>query len=175
MPRHIVLVGMMGAGKTTVGLWLSKAKSIPFYDLDHLIEGKERATIPEIFASKGVEYFREQEREIVKQVAYSSPGIVATGGGTLLNPSNLWLLKRYGRLFYLQASLDLLWTRLKNKTDRPLLLGKEPKVILEKLLKEREVLYKEADIEIAVDGRTVEELGELLWSYWETMEKTDPR
>ncbi|TFE68207.1 shikimate kinase [Methylacidiphilum caldifontis] len=173
MPRHIVLVGMMGAGKTSVGLWLAKAKAIPLYDLDQLIEEKEGKTIPQIFATEGVEYFREKEMELVNQIVSYPPGVVATGGGTLINPLNFMLLKRHGRLFYLQASLDLLWVRLKDKTDRPLLLGKEPKITLERLLKERESLYKAADIEIAVEGKTVEQLGELLWNYWEKMEKTN--
>ncbi|KIE58951.1 shikimate kinase [Methylacidiphilum kamchatkense Kam1] len=166
MPRHIVLVGMMGAGKSSVGSWLSQEKAIPFYDLDRMIEEAEKATIAEIFATKGGEYFRKKEMEMVYQVISSPPGVIATGGGTLLNPSNLSLLKEHGFLFYLQASLELLWSRLQDKTDRPLLFGKNPKMTLEKLLKERESLYKAADMEIEVDGKSIEQLGELLWSHW---------
>jgi shikimate kinase len=118
---HVWLIGMMGSGKSTVGRLLADRVGRPFYDTDELIEQTGDASIPEIFAGEGESGFRERERWIVEDVASRPPGIVATGGGIILDPANVEAMRRSGTIVLLAVDVEILTRRLGYCDDRPLL------------------------------------------------------
>ena len=120
---HVWLIGMMGSGKTTVGRLLAQRAERPFYDTDELVSLAEDASIPEIFAKEGESGFRAREASIVEDVASREPGIVATGGGVVVDPTNVATMQRSGIVVYLAADVDDLRRRLGADDDRPLLAG----------------------------------------------------
>ena len=156
---NIVLCGMMGSGKSTVGKALSRLTGKPFVDTDTLIEEKY-GSINEIFAKKGEAYFRDLERQAVKELALKDGLIIATGGGLVLRQENADLLKQNGRIVYLQAELSTLRERLSGDTKRPLLQSGR----LEELLEKRAPVYESAaDFTVQADGKTPEEIaGEII-------------
>ena len=139
--KNIVLVGLMGAGKTTVGKILAEKLKKEFIDTDELIVKEEKKSINEIFAQSGEKYFREIEKNIIEKVSQFSNKVISIGGGALENFENISNLKRNGILFYLKADIDTLEQRLKNATDRPLLKNIELKEKLTELLNKREKNY----------------------------------
>jgi shikimate kinase len=139
--KNIVLVGLMGAGKTTVGKILSEKLKREFIDTDEMIVKSEKKSINEIFAQNGEKYFRELEKNIVLKVSQMVDKIISVGGGALENSENVSNLKHNGILFYLKADVDTLEKRLKNATDRPLLKNTMLKEKLTELLNKREKNY----------------------------------
>lgn len=120
---HVWLIGMMGSGKSTVGRLVADHLGRPFYDTDELVEQAENASIPEIFGEDGESGFREKEKWIVEEVVSRPPGIVATGGGVVLDPENVATMRRSGTVVYLAADIDALSRRLEQADGRPLLAG----------------------------------------------------
>ncbi|MBI4394662.1 MAG: shikimate kinase [Candidatus Omnitrophica bacterium] len=141
--KNIYLVGMMGSGKTTSGKALAKLLSLPFVDLDDQIIGREGKSINEIFQSKGEPHFREIETELLFQVSERPNQVVATGGGIVINALNRERMKNTGIVVYLKTSLDILWERVREKKDRPLLQSVDPKKSLADLFYSRTPLYEE--------------------------------
>lgn len=141
--KNVYLIGMMGSGKTTTGRALAKLLSIPFVDLDDRIVQKAGRSINEIFKDQGERYFRDLETEALKNVSKSSNQIVATGGGIVINPENRTRLKETGLVIYLKTSTDVLWERVKEKKDRPLLATSNPKQTFLELFQSRTPLYVE--------------------------------
>ena len=141
--KHIILIGFMGTGKSTVGARLAEVLSLPFIDTDQQLELKEHLTIPEIFQEKGEEYFRLLESEVLKEVTQrQQPLVISTGGGIILARSNREILAGCNTVL-LEASVEELYTRVKNNADRPLLSAdKDLLVRIRELLASREDLYK---------------------------------
>ena len=151
MPR-IVLVGPMGAGKTTVGQLLSKKLRLPFKDTDAEIEARTGADIPWIFDVEGEAGFRDRETQVLKDLLSDAVGVIATGGGIVMREENRALLKSVD-VIYLKASLDEQLRRTANDRKRPLLQADDPKAVLQRLMSLRDPLYREvATRVIETDG-----------------------
>ncbi|MDD3594150.1 MAG: shikimate kinase [Candidatus Gastranaerophilales bacterium] len=154
MPKNIVLTGMMGAGKTTVGRLLKMSLRKDFVDIDTEIEKEAGKTIVEIFECYGEELFRKLEHKIILNFSRESDIIISIGGGALENEENYINLSSNGVLFYLQASAEELYERVKHDKNRPLLKTLKPKDTLEKLLKKREERYLLSDEVIETSGKS---------------------
>jgi shikimate kinase len=147
--RSIVLVGMMGVGKSSVGRRLAGRLSIPFVDADSEIEKAAGMTIPEIFARHGEAYFRSGEARVLARLLESGPQVLATGGGAFMNPDTRALVALKGVSVWLNADLDVLLRRTsKRRSDRPLLQTDDPAETLRALLAEREPTYALADLTV---------------------------
>ncbi len=143
LPGSIFLVGLMGAGKTSVGRLLAKRFGKTFYDCDQEIERRTGVKIPVIFEIEGEAGFRARETSVLKQLAALDDIVLATGGGAVLDEQNRQVLMRYGTVVYLRASLDDLWLRTRHDRNRPLLRTADPRAKLEELFAERDPLYRE--------------------------------
>ena len=139
--ENIYLIGLMGAGKTTIGRQLARALKLPFYDSDKAIEENTGVDIPTIFEFEGEQGFRDREEKMLKQLTKMQGIILATGGGSVLRAENRKLLKENGFVVYLQCSVDKILERTRRDTQRPLLNTENPKERIESLLTEREPLY----------------------------------
>ncbi|AGT08667.1 shikimate kinase [Paracoccus aminophilus] len=148
MRRNIVLIGMMGAGKTAVGTDLAKRLQVPFIDTDAEIERAATMSITEIFARDGEAFFRARESEVLSRMLSGRPSIISTGGGAFIQPQNRELIRGKGISIWLDCDLETLWHRVKLRPTRPLLLTADPKGTLERLLAERRPVYAEADLTV---------------------------
>ena len=126
MQNNIVLVGLMGAGKTTIGRLLAKAFSLPFVDSDHEIEARTGVKVPIIFEIEGEEGFRLREAHVVAELAQRQGLVIATGGGAVLNPASRTALHDCGVVVYLHAQPNDLWLRTRHDQNRPLLRATDP-------------------------------------------------
>ncbi len=150
--RNIVLVGFMGTGKTTVGRLLSEQIGMPLVDMDSMIEERAGKSITNIFAQDGEPYFRELEREMVKELATQSGQVVSTGGGIVLNPDNISDFEKTGLVVCLLADAETVLDRVRHDSSRPLLAGDKEAKIAE-LLKTRKPLYEAITHCIDTSGR----------------------
>lgn len=150
--RNIVLIGMMGAGKSAVGAELSRRLGVPLRDTDAEIVRAAAMSIPEIFARDGEAFFRARESEVLARVLRDPASIVSTGGGAWMNPANRDLVARSGVSVWLDVPLPVLWQRVRHRPTRPLLQTPDPRGTLERLLTERTPVYALAEIAVAVDG-----------------------
>ena len=148
---NVFLIGMMGAGKTTVGLLLAEQLGYSFVDTDVLIEKVAGKTINEIFAEDGEEDFREIEARVLSELAAHTRLTIATGGGIVLRRFN-WSYLHQGLIVWLDAPVEVLVNRLQNDTARPLLQKANPAQALQKLLDQRRSLYAEADLRIPLNA-----------------------
>ncbi len=149
---NIVLSGFMGSGKTTVGRRLAAALDMQFVDMDLYIEKKTGMTVKEIFAEYGELHFRALETETVKELAQSNHFVIATGGGTLMQPQNVeGFHQGGGTIYYLDVPLAALQERLKNDKRRPLLQTPDRRAVIERLLNERRPKYL-ASADVIVDA-----------------------
>jgi shikimate kinase len=151
--RSIVLVGLMGAGKTTIGRRLAARLKLPFADADHEIEQAAGQTIPEIFEEHGEQYFRDGERRVIDRLLQEEPRVLATGGGAYMNEATRDAIARQGISLWLRADVDLLLKRVRRRNNRPLLKTGNPEAVMRKLVDERYPVYAGADI--VVDSRDV--------------------
>ena len=156
--KNLVLIGMMGSGKSTIGARVAQLLHLPFYDVDKEIEKKAHNTISEIFQQEGEVAFRELEYEIIQQLAAQSPGVIATGGGAFIEKRNQEILKKNGIIFYLNASAETLFHRVKQTTHRPLLQTEDPLHRLKDLLEKRRTSYERADYQIDVEKQSLAEI-----------------
>ena len=143
IPGSIFLVGLMGAGKTSVGRLLAKRFGKTFYDCDQEIERRTGVKIPVIFEIEGEAGFRAREATVLKELAGLNDIVLATGGGAVLREDNRQVLKNNGTVVYLRASLDDLWQRTRHDRNRPLLRTPDPRAKLEELFAQRDPLYRE--------------------------------
>lgn len=147
--RSIILIGMMGSGKTTVGKELSRLTGLPLLDMDSIIEEQLGKPIPEIFRESGESHFRALETALLRYIE-SSPhapygsAIISTGGGVVLSPVNRIILKRIGFVTWLDVDADVVLERTSRATNRPLLNRDNPKAIIEQLIEQRSHLYADA-------------------------------
>ena len=151
----VFLIGMMGAGKSTVGRHLAKALNYKFLDTDQLIEKQENRTIEAIFKESGESYFRNLERDIINQFD-NKTCVYSTGGGLPIYNKNIDKLKDIGQVIYLKTSTgELLKNRIKNNSSRPMF---QDAISFENLFKQREPIYYEADFVVTTDFKTPEEI-----------------
>ena len=146
--RSVVLVGMMGAGKTSVGKRLAAKLGLPFVDADAEIEAGAQLTISEIFERFGEAYFREGERKVIARLLTSGPMVLATGGGAFMNATTRENIARHGVSIWLKPSFEVLLARVRKKSNRPLLKTADPERTLRQLLDERSPVYALADYTI---------------------------
>jgi shikimate kinase len=152
-PKTIALVGLMGAGKTSIGRRLAQRLGLPFIDADTEIETAAGTTIEEIFQRHGEAAFRDGERRVIARLLDQPPHVLATGGGAFMDPSTRALLKARSITVWLRADLELMLARVARRNNRPLLKAGEPRRVLERLIAERYPTYAEADITVdSIDG-----------------------
>ncbi len=149
MTKNIVLIGFMGTGKSSCGKALATRLGSAFIDLDKYIETKEKMSIPEIFAAKGEAYFREKEREAVREVVGRKGAVIATGGGTIKDEENFAALKNRGVIVCLTADVDTILARTSRRGERPVLDGQaDRRKGIEELLASRQAMYARADYSV---------------------------
>jgi shikimate kinase len=147
-PRTVTLVGMMGAGKSSIGRRLALRLGIPFVDADVEIEKAAGMTINDIFAVRGEAEFRAGEARVILRLLESGPQVLATGGGAFTNPDTRTAIGAKGISIWLKAEFDVLMKRIKRRHDRPLLKTDDPGATLRKLLEERDPVYALADLTV---------------------------
>ena len=152
-PRSVVLIGLMGAGKTAVGRRLANRLDLPFIDADGEIEVAAGASISEIFAEHGEAYFRQGERKVIARLLENGPQVLATGGGAYMNPDTRANIKAHGLSVWLKADIKVLMKRVGRRDNRPLLAAGDPEKVMKKLMEERYPIYAEADV--TVESRDV--------------------
>lgn len=156
MADNIFLVGLMGAGKTTIGRLLAKHLHKTFYDSDHEIERRTGVNIPLIFEVEGEAGFRKRESAVIEELVHKDNIVLATGGGAVLALNNRESLKRNGVVIYLRANVHELWQRTRNDKNRPLLQSMDPLTKLKQLFTERDPIYTEVATHIIeTEGETV--------------------
>ena len=153
LTKTVVLVGMMGCGKTAVGSELSRQLQVPFLDSDAEIEKAANAPVAEIFARDGEAFFRDKETLVLKRLLLGPPCILSTGGGAFLAARNRDLITRHGVSVWLDAPLDVLWARVRHKTTRPLLMTDNPKQTFTDLYTKRQPSYALANLSVSADGK----------------------
>lgn len=146
--QTIVLVGLMGAGKTTVGRRLARRLGLEFADSDFEIEKAAQMTVGDIFSTYGEDYFRAGERRVISRLMDGPPRVLATGGGAFVNAETRTLMKEKSITIWLDAALDVLVERTSRRDTRPLLQEGNPEETLKKLLAERGPVYAQADIKV---------------------------
>ncbi|MDI7862581.1 shikimate kinase [Rhizobiaceae bacterium n13] len=146
--RNLILVGLMGAGKSAIGRMTASRLGIPFIDTDAEIERVSRMTISELFAAYGEEEFRALETRVIKRLLKSGPRVVSTGGGAFINERTRRQIKRGGLSIWLRAELDILWERVNKRDTRPLLKTENPRQTLENLMNARYPVYADADLTV---------------------------
>lgn len=153
---NVFLVGPMGAGKSTIGRHLARVLGQRFVDADREIETRTGASISLIFDLEGEAGFRRRESAVIAELAASNGLVVATGGGAVLDPANRSALRQRGTVVYLHAPLDVLVRRTRRDRDRPLLQTADPRASLERIVRDRDPLYRDvADLVIETDHRSV--------------------
>ncbi|MCA8870141.1 MAG: shikimate kinase [Rhodobacteraceae bacterium] len=161
LTRTVVMVGMMGAGKTAVGTALARLLGVAIVDSDAEIELAANMRIAEIFEKYGEAFFRDRESRVLARLLDGEPSVLSTGGGAFLDPNNRQMIADKGLAVWLKADLDLLWARVRHKTTRPLLQVPEPKARLSSLLAEREPCYSRAGLVVEAEPNlSVQEMAE---------------
>ena len=146
--RSIVLVGMMGVGKTTIGRRLAPRLGLPFCDADEEIEKAAGMSVSELFAAHGEPSFRSGEAQVIARLLSDTPIVLATGGGAFMNPATRALVRAKALSVWIQADLDVIVERATRRPTRPLLQNGDPREILNRLMNERRPFYEEADVTI---------------------------
>ena len=151
--RSVVLIGMMGAGKSTVGRRLALRLRLPFVDADTEIETAAAMSIPDIFETHGEPHFRDGEARVISRLLAGGPLVLATGGGAYLRESTRQRIAAAGVSLWLKAEADVIMRRVRRRADRPLLQAADPAAVVAKLIGERHPLYEQSDI--MIDSRDV--------------------
>lgn len=147
-PRSVVLVGMMGAGKSSVGRKLGQRLALAFVDADVAIEEAAGMSIPDIFETRGEAEFRAGEARVIARLLEGGPQVLATGGGAYMNRETQDVIRRRGIAVWLKADFDVLMRRIRRRTDRPLLRTADPAATLQDLMDKRYPVYSLADLTI---------------------------
>ncbi|MDV7141553.1 shikimate kinase [Tropicimonas sp. TH_r6] len=168
LKKTVVLVGMMGAGKTAVGTALAARLGVPFLDSDAEIVAAAQMPIAEIFTRDGEVFFRDREAEVISRLLDGAPGILSTGGGAFLAERNRQMIHERGVSVLLDADIDLLWNRVKHKETRPLLRTSDPRATLEEIFTVRAPIYALADL--AVPARPEYAIADMVGKVIEALE-----
>jgi shikimate kinase len=161
--QSIVLIGFMGAGKSSTGRALARRTGLPRFDTDEMVSARFDLPVTEIFARFGEEKFRDAETEALEQLADAAPAIIVTGGGIVLRTANVRLLQQLGKIVSLEADEETLFRRISRRATRPLLHTENPRATLVKLLRVREPLYREAaDVRLDTSRLTHDEVAEAI-------------
>ena len=159
--KNIVLIGLMGSGKSAIGRTIAKKLERRFIDTDRFLERKIGKTIAEVFNQDGETTFRTLEKEIIKKVSQYIGIVIATGGGVIKDPENFKHLKQSGWIIALYASPDTLYKRIAGKRIRPLLLNQEdPIKKLEEISNERKIMYAQADFQIDTENKEINDIAD---------------
>lgn len=148
LKRTVVLVGMMGSGKTAIGKALALRLGVPFLDSDAAIEEAAQASIAEIFARDGEAFFRDREAEVIARLLTGAPAVLSTGGGAFMAERNRLAISAMGVSVWLDVPLDVLWERVRHKETRPLLKTADPRGTLAGLYEMRVPVYRLADLRV---------------------------
>ncbi|WP_230530344.1 shikimate kinase [Microvirga roseola] len=146
--RSVVLVGLMGAGKSTVGRRLAQTLQLPFRDADNEIEAAAGMSIPDIFSIHGESYFRDGERRVIARLLQDGPMVLATGGGAFMNEETRRNIAEHGVSVWLKANLDVLMRRVRKRATRPLLQNPDPEGTMRRLMELRHPVYATADLTV---------------------------
>ncbi len=146
--RNLVIVGLMGAGKSAIGKLVAQYLGIPFVDSDHEIERVSRMTIPELFEAYGEPEFRKLEQRVIKRLLRTGPRVLSTGGGAFMNAETRAAICENGLSLWLDADLEILWERVTKRDNRPLLKTANPKKTLEDLMIARYPTYATAHLTV---------------------------
>lgn len=146
--RSVVFVGLMGAGKTSIGRKVAQRLALPFADSDHEIEAAARMTVPELFERYGEPEFRQLETRVIARLLDGGPQVLSTGGGAFMNEATRGAIAENAVSVWLWAELDVLLERVRRKDNRPLLKTGDPRAILARLMEERHPTYALADITV---------------------------
>ena len=150
--KTVVMVGMMGAGKTAVGRALAARLKVPFLDSDQEIQTAANMSVPEIFTRDGEPFFRLKESQVIGRLLQEQRGILSTGGGAFLAPGNREMISRRGVSVWLKADIDVLWNRVRHKDSRPLLRTSDPRATLAELYEARVPCYSRANLTVISDA-----------------------
>jgi shikimate kinase len=175
--RHIVnlaLIGFMGTGKTSVGRLAAEQLHFDYIDTDEMIQSATGKTITEIFSHEGETAFRKLEEKVVEEISTRSRTVISTGGGLPANPANLASLKMHALVVCLWASPEKIWERVKNQSHRPLLNDADPQNKIRELLADRAPFYKQADVLVNTDIRSVREVAQQVVHQFR-LESSEPR
>jgi len=153
MKNNIILVGLMGAGKSTIGRNLAKLLNKEFYDSDRVIEERTGVDIATIFEIEGEQGFRDREEQVIAEICKKSDIVLATGGGSILRDTNRKNMADNGHIVYLRTSAELLYSRIRHDRKRPLMQTKSPLDTLKKLLNDREPYYMEVADTVVTTGK----------------------
>jgi len=169
LKKTIVMVGMMGAGKTAVGRALAARLGVPFLDSDAEIESAANRTVPEIFERDGEPFFRLKESQVIGRLLDEKCGVLSTGGGAFLAETNRRMISERGVSIWLDADLNVLWNRVRHKDTRPLLRTADPRATLAEIYAVRVPVYALADLSVVSDGRaSIEEMVDRVLTALET-------
>ena len=167
--QSLVLIGLMGAGKSAIGRRLATRLDVPFLDADHEIEAAADKRIEEIFTDEGEAYFRDREEKVIERLLSDGPLILATGGGAYMSAVTRENIRTYGISLWLKAELDVLMERVSRRSHRPLLQTEDPRAVMKSLMDQRYPVYQEADITIlsrdVLHEVIVEEIIDALYDY----------
>ena len=155
---NLILAGFMGTGKSALGRQLAKRWRRSFVDTDDLVEKLAGASIADIFAQQGEEHFRALERKVVEELLPETDAIIACGGGLVVQPGMIELVRAKGIVVTLFASVDTILRRTAGNSRRPLLKGEDPEAKIRELMKKREQAYMKAGIAVYTDGRSLQQL-----------------
>jgi len=177
LKKTVVLVGMMGSGKTAIGKAMAAKLAVPFLDSDASIEEAAAISIAEIFARDGEAFFRKREAEVIERLLAGDPCILSTGGGAFLTPSVRDAIAEKGAAVWLDVPLETLWERVRNKDTRPLLRTPNPRQTLSDLFDARVPVYAQAGIHATIRGaasieQTTDMVVKTLLQHPDIMEKT---
>lgn len=159
MKRHIFLIGFMGTGKSTVSRKLGDMLHVREIDMDHAIVMENGMSIPEMFERSGEKYFRDKETEMLRKLSGESPAIISCGGGTVLRPENVKLMKACGKIILLTATAQTVFARVRHGKERPVLNGHMNVKYIAQLMEKRRPAYESAcDVRVSTDHKTPEEI-----------------
>jgi shikimate kinase len=159
--KHVMLIGMPGSGKSSLGFVLAKLMHYPFVDTDYYIITKERKSVSKIFVEHGEDYFRKLEKQILMEIVKNVPSVISTGGGMPCFFDNMAVMNKFAVTVYLEIAFEQLFEHLKNDKKRPLVAGKTEEELMDYIntsLSQRRPYYEKADITIHVDNSTPVEL-----------------
>ncbi len=173
--RNIALAGFMGVGKTSVGRLVAADLQFEFVDTDEVIESRTGVKVSDIFAMHGEPVFRKFERELVAEMVTWSGRVISTGGGLVMEPDNLANLKAHSLVVCLWATPDTIYQRTKHQTHRPLLRGDDPLAKIRELLASREAAYKQADVLVNTEHRSIKEIAAHVLHNFRVAQHSPPR